>query len=217
MKHISLHHGPSFALFTYLLILSWLFTACKAEHKPHEKVQDNFYGQLYKEGDDNFWKFMEEASHYVSIEKYYHAQKALDKASGWAREPLHRKLINTLHQQIASELNGSDSNVIQTLQEQEEVLQYMNSNAPADMMLAYNYAAMYVRKQLNNLGSFQFPGALVKKDHIILYKGNYKIKSYVDVISQSGKKLRHNFNCEIKVHKDRKRYKVKSFELFLPS
>ncbi|MEL6252251.1 MAG: hypothetical protein AAFR87_09595 [Bacteroidota bacterium] len=93
----------------------------------------------------------------------------------------------------------------------------MNSHAPADMMLAYNFAAMYVRKRLKDLGEFQFPGALVKKDHIVLYKGSYKIKSYVDVIYGNGTKLRHNFNCEIKVHKDRKRYKIKSFELFLPS
>lgn len=217
MKYLSLHRGPSFALFTYLCIILSLFTACKEESKAEEKIDDNFYGQLYKEGDEKFWSFMEKASLYISEERYYHAQKALDRAAGFAREPLHRKLINTLHQQIASELNGSDSNVIQTLQEQEEGLQYMNSHAPADMMLAYNYAAMYVRKRLEDLGEFQFPGALTKKDHIVLHKGSYRIKSYVDVIANSGKKLRHNFNCEIRVHKDRKRYKIKSFELFLPS
>ena len=217
MKYISLHHRPSFALLCYLFIYVFLLTACTEAGSSRAQQPENSFGMVQEEGDEEFWNFMEEASRYISEEQYYHAQKALDKASGWAREPLHRKLINTLHQQIATELNGADTNVIQTLQAQEVELPFMNSHAAADKMLAYNFAAMYAKKRLKNLGNFQFPGALVKKDHIVLYKGTYKIKSYVDVVSYSGMRLRHNFNCEIRVHKDRKRYKIKSFELFLPS
>lgn len=74
----------------------------------------------------------------------------------------------------------------------------------ADRFYAYSVAKDYIKSRLKAPSTAKFPGSLTHSDHITVLPNNiYEINSYVDSQNGFGAMIRTNFQCKVKLTKDR--------------
>lgn len=195
-----------------LLVTGTSLLACtdRSERMAYDQVYDVF-GNM--ENEEDFWLQIDTVHVMIADEEFAQARARLIKTRTSSHNQAHKDIIKTITHKIkVLERRKGD---IQAFRQNAQVGfdPYLKSTHPADLMLAYNLATGYIKSLARELESISFPKALEKRKHVVFYEGAYRIRSYASILTLSGKKIKSQFNCDIKLHKDRRNFTIESLEI----
>lgn len=214
-KKMGLFLVQSFSILPFVLLLSLTFSCTESSQRKGERkceISTAFFGETVQK--DSFWSHIDTAHVLLESRRYSQAKARLLKAKVFAKSQLQADIIELVYEKINTKRKRY-SQVTYTSYQEAYIDPYLRSLDIRDLLLAYNYASEYVKDQIENEDALEFPGPLIKRQHVVFFNGTYSIKSYVDVSKSSGEKVRGQFNCEIKLYKDRKNYSLESLEIIL--
>lgn len=194
-----------------IFLLSFTFS-CTESSDSSCKISAEFFGDTVEK--DSFWSHIDTAHVLLESRRYSQAKARLLKAKVFAKSQLQVDIIELVYEKINTK-GRRNSEVTHTSYQEAYIDPYLRSLQIRDLILAYNYASEYVKEKIENEDSLEFPGPLIKRQHVVFFKGTYRIKSYVDIYKSSGEKVRGQFNCELKLYKDRKNYSLESLEIII--
>jgi len=188
-----------------------LIFSCKESPDSTCEISNEFFGEIFHK--NSFWNHIDTAHILLESRRYSQAKVRLLKAKSFAESQLEFDIIELVYEKVNTQ--GRKSRMITQTSYQNEIDPYLRSLNLGDLMLAYNYAAKYVEDKIGEKEHVEFPGPLIKRQHVVFFKVTYRIRSYVDIYTESGEKVRGEFNCEIRLYKDRVNYSLKSLEIII--